>query len=83
MAEQETTPVFPVSKWHIGPVIRLEMVVVRFEFLSHPLQKPAEADPGRNYALSPTQTRMLIKELERSLDQLEKFGPQAPEGQKH
>jgi hypothetical protein len=82
MAE-ESTPVFPVSAWHIGPVLRMEMVIVRFAFLSHALQKPEEADPGRNYALTLAQTRMLVKELERSIQQLEKSGPQTPDGQKH
>jgi biofilm regulator BssS len=78
----EEIPVFPVSAWEIGPVPSLGMVLIRFGFLSHQLQKPNESQWDRRYALSPEITRKLIAELGNVLDRLEKLGPQAPPGPK-
>jgi biofilm regulator BssS len=80
--QEETFPVFPVSAWQIGPVPSYGIVVVRFAFLAHSLQKLDEAEWGRRYALQPNKVRELIQELERSLRHLESAAPQAPPGQR-
>ena len=83
MAEQETTPVFPVSAWEVGPVPSHGFVFIRFGFLSGPMQKPNESQWDRRYALSPVIARKLIDELRGALDHLESLGPQSPEGPKN
>ena len=77
---ESNLPLFPVSGWEIGPVPRLGLLIVRFEFLSHSLQKLTEADPGRRYALQPEQARKLITALQDSLRQLDNTVPGAPPG---
>lgn len=72
----DNIPIFPVSGWDAGPVPSMGIMVIRFHFLAHPLQKLEEADPGRNYALTPPQLRELRDAIDRALVKLEK--PEVP-----
>jgi hypothetical protein len=73
-------PLFPVAAMTVGPVPRMEIVVIRFDFLTGPMQPPEQANPGRHYAMTPQQARELAQRIADSLRQLENAGPAVPPG---
>lgn len=76
-------PLFPVAGWMVGPIPRLGLATIKFDFVTNALQRPEEANEGRHYALTPLQLRELIEKMQSALDVLESAGEQAPEGQRH
>ncbi|MFC3336923.1 hypothetical protein [Paracandidimonas soli] len=74
---------FPVAGWAVGPIPKLGLATIKFDFLTHPLQKPEEANEGRYYALTPAQLRELIQKMQSALERLENSPEQAPEGPRH
>ncbi|QDQ87716.1 hypothetical protein FMZ60_09015 [Alcaligenaceae bacterium SJ-26] len=76
-------PLFPVAGWAIGPIPSYGIATIKFDFLTHPLQKVEEANEGRHYALTPAQLRELIQKMQSTLDVLENTVEQAPGGPAH
>lgn len=76
-------PLFPVAEWDISTIPAYNAVIIRLGFLSHPLQKMEEADPGRRYVLQATQARELRDAIDRALQKLQSAGPQTPPGERH
>lgn len=76
-------PLFPVAGWTVGPIPRLGLATIKFDFLTNTLQSPDQANEGRHYALTPLQLRELIEKMQLALLALERVGEQAPEGPKH
>jgi hypothetical protein len=74
---------FPVAGWSVGPIPKYGIATIQFNFLTHPLQKPEEANEGRHYALTPDQLRELIQKMQSALDLLESSVAEAPEGPAH
>jgi len=79
----ESIPLFPVSAWTVGPVPTMGLAVIKFDFLTNPMQPPEEANPGRHYALTPAQLRELIEQMRSALQKLESDVPQAQPGPTH
>lgn len=73
-------PLFPVASITTGIVQAYGVVLMKLDFLTHAMQIPAEAQPGRTYALTPTQARALVQQIETALHQLESAGFQPPPG---
>jgi hypothetical protein len=71
-------PTFPVTAWEVRSVPSYDLVIVKFAFLVHSLQRMEEANPGRNYALTRTQLRELIPVLQSALQRLESSGSPPP-----
>lgn len=67
-------PLFPVAGWTVGPVPRLGVATIKFDFLTNTLQSPDQANEGRHYALTPAQLRELIQKMQSALDVLESAG---------
>lgn len=59
---------FPVSEWEIGVIPAYDAIFIRLAFLSHPLQKLEESDPGRRYAFQRAQLVELRNAITRALD---------------
>lgn len=79
----EQIPLFPVAAWTVGPVPKLGYAVIKFDFLTNALQSPAQANPGRHYALQPAQVRELIERLQSALQVLESTGEATSPGPTH
>lgn len=74
---------FPVTGWEIAAIPAHGLLFIRPAFLTHPLQKPDEADPGRRYLLTTDQARQMRDAIDRILHQLESGGPQGSRVPKH
>jgi biofilm regulator BssS len=75
---------FPVTGWEIKNVPAYDIILLNLQFLSSPMQRIEQADPGRNYAMTPAQIQELIAALQRSLEKHRSDAPQAvPPGEKH
>lgn len=64
-------PAFPVANITTGPQPKLGAVLIRFDFLTNLMQPPSEANPGRNYLLTPVQARHLAEKILAALPLLE------------
>ena len=64
-------PCFPITGYTIGPIPSMGIVLVRFPFLASPMQALEQADPGRNYALTPVQAREVRDAIDRALAKLD------------
>ncbi|MEC5213298.1 hypothetical protein RCH06_001844 [Polaromonas sp. CG_9.5] len=67
----EEIPLFPVATLTVGPVPRMGIVVMRPDFLTTLMQSPAQAQPGRTYALTVPQAHYLVEQIQKSLAMLE------------
>lgn len=76
-------PLFPVAAWTVGPIPRLGVATIKFDFLTNPLQRPDQANEGRYYALGAAQRRELIEKMQSALHALESSDQQGLEGQTH
>ncbi|HDL6960501.1 TPA: bssS family protein [Yersinia enterocolitica] len=83
MSKKDDIPVFPVTGWQAGPLPGHDMLILKFQFLSSPMQKLDEAQESQFYAMQPAMVRNLISDLTRHLEALEKYGVQFPPGKKH
>ncbi|WP_269935838.1 bssS family protein [Serratia liquefaciens] len=83
MSKKDDIPVFPVAGWQAGPLPGYDMLVLKFQFLSTPMQKLDEAQESQFFAMQPDMVRNLISDLTRHLEALEKSGVQSPAGEKH
>ena len=80
---QEDIPLFPVTNLTVGPIPRLGIVMLRPDFLTNYMQKPADAEFGRSYAMTPVQVRGLVELLESALLKLEAAPPPTGLGPLH
>lgn len=67
-------PMFPITAYELGAIPEQGAIVIRFPFVSHPLQKPTEADPGRRYVLNVAQAIELRDALDRLLQRVKAAG---------
>lgn len=82
-SDDGSIPVFPVAGWSISFAPEEEAILLQLSFLSHLLQKPEEADPGRTYVLKEIQVEHLRDALDRALQKLRSAGPPTPQGPQH
>ncbi|MGP2470312.1 bssS family protein [Yersinia sp. 2540 StPb PI] len=83
MSKKDDIPVFPVAGWQAGPLPGHDMLILKFQFISSPMQKLGEAQESQFYALQPDMVRSLISDLTRHLEVLERCGVQFPVEKKH
>lgn len=81
--DKDDVPLFPVAGWEIGPLPSLGVVMIQPHFLTHPMQRPEEANSGRRYVLTPQQALELAGAIQRALQKLESNGPPGAPGPKH
>ena len=81
--KQNDEPAFPVASITSGPQPNLGAYLIRFDFLTNQMQAPNEANPGRNYLLTPVQARYLAEKILSALPMLESGAPQGIGIQKH
>ena len=81
--KQNDEPAFPVANITTGPQPKLGAILIRFDFLTNLMQPPIEANPGRNYLLTPVQARYLAEKILSALPMLESGETQAPPHPKH
>lgn len=63
-------PLFPVVSLTVATVPTMRLVIIRPDFLSHPLQSVDEATPGRTYALTDHQAETLVQQIQSALAKL-------------
>lgn len=83
MSNEENIPLFPVAAWTVGPVVAYDIVTIKMDFLTNPLQHPNEANPGLRYALTRAQALELAQKILESVHFLETAEPQGAPGPKH
>lgn len=76
-------PLFPVASIHTGPLTSIGAVLIRFDFLTNPMQPAEQANAGRNYALTPEQARYLAKQIGSALATLQSASSPGPPGPTH
>lgn len=81
--KQNDEPAFPVATITTGPQPKLGAILIRFDFLTNLMQPTSEANPGRNYLLTPIQARYLVEKILSALPLLENAAPQETPHQKH
>lgn len=74
------TPIFPVASITTGIVPAYGVVLMKLDYLANSMQSPEEANPGRNYALTPVQAQTLVQQIQSALQKLESAGFQPPPG---
>lgn len=74
---------FPVAGWQIGPVPTHDIIALKFQFLSHALQKNEEAQESQMFAMTPAQGRELIERIQAAIDVLEKSDSQGSAFPRH
>jgi len=74
---------FPVTSITVGPQPSLGVFLIRFDFLTNPLQSPDQPNPGRNYLLTPVQARYLAEKIQSQLHLLESGASPGTGDQKH
>ncbi|MDR0480587.1 MAG: hypothetical protein LBG66_01730 [Gallionellaceae bacterium] len=79
----EEVALFPVATITAGPIPEIDAVIIRFDFLTHGMQRPDEAQAGRNYALSPVQARYLVEKISSALTTLDNAASQGDGAPKH
>ena len=75
-------PIFPVAGWQQAALPDKGVFVLEFNFLTHHLQHPSEAQEGRFYALTQPQLRALIADAQKALQTLESSAEKAPPGRR-
>jgi len=71
MAEDGGIPLFPVVGFEVRFMPSNGWIFIRLPFISHAMQRPEEADPGRRYAFSPRQARQLADGILEELAKME------------
>ncbi|HDU1488328.1 TPA: bssS family protein [Klebsiella pneumoniae] len=83
MSKQNDIPTFPVAGWTAGPLPGYDALVVKFQYLSSPMQPMESAQETEFFALTPEMTEALISDLQRHIDTLRKSGIHSPREGKH
>lgn len=76
-------PAFPVTGWTALVSVEHQAMFLKLPFLSHPLQRPSEADPGRTYILTKSQLENLEQQIQKALRQLETPASPNKTGSRH
>lgn len=76
-------PLFPVANIVSGPLVTMGIVLIRFDFLAHAMQRPEAASPGRNYVLTPVQAHYLMQQISAALATRGNAPPPAASGPQH
>lgn len=80
---KDEIPVSPICGWTAGAVPRMELFMLRFQYLVHSMQPLAKPNESPTYALTAMQLRELIEKMQQGLQTLESTEPQAPPFPRH
>ena len=69
---------FPVAGYTLRSVAAYDALLLRFDYLSHPMQSPDEAHPGRDYMMTRAQAIELRDALSRAIEKMQQ-APIPPE----
>ena len=83
MKEQENLALCPVTQYSVAPIAAYGAVVMRLDFLSHPMQDSAQPHPGRNYLLTPAEAKTLAQKILAVCAELESGEPPTGLGPRH
>ncbi|UTJ46147.1 bssS family protein [Atlantibacter subterranea] len=83
MSQKDDIPVFPVTGWHAGPLPGYDALIVKFQFLSSPMQPIETAQETQFFALTPEMAESLVSDLQRHIESLRKSGVHSPQEDKH
>lgn len=81
--KNEEIPIFPVTELTVGPVPRMGLIMIRPDYLTHPMQAIEQSQIGRTYALTPSQAHVLVQQIQKALAQLESAPTPDGGGLKH
>lgn len=73
----------PVTTCTVAPIAAYGAVIIRLDFLSHPMQPVAQAHPGRNYLLAPEEAKKLAQKIFEVCAELESGPPPGIAGPTH
>lgn len=69
--DEPQVSLFPITGWEMRPVSAYDAIVVRFQYLSSPLQPEDSPHTGPGLVLTRSQTADLIHILQKQLARLE------------
>lgn len=62
---QDDIPLLPVAGWEVAPISAYQAVMLRLAFLSHPMQRPDEAQQTPHFVLNAQQALELSEVLKK------------------
>lgn len=83
MHTQEDPPIFFVTGWKIGPLPGYDALVIKFQYVTSPLQAFETAQETQFFGITPEMARTLISDLEKYIETEEKSASQIPQYDKH
>lgn len=83
MSKKDDIPVFPVAGWKVGPLPGYDALVFKLQFLTSPTQPLEEAQETQFFGITPDMARVLITELERNIETVEKSSSTIHPSEKH
>lgn len=81
--KQDDLALCPVTTYVVAPIQAYGAVLMRLDFLSHPMQDPKEAHQGRNYLLTVAEARKLAQRTLAVCAELESGETPTGPGPKH
>ena len=76
-------PLAPSAGWTIGPIKAYEAVTFKFNFLSHSMQSPDEAQDTPQFVMTAAQAAEFAEAIGRTIQQLKNAEFQAAPGPRH
>ncbi|WP_261832922.1 bssS family protein [Leminorella grimontii] len=83
MSKENDVPVFPVTRWDMGPLPGYNAVAMRFHFIASPMDEIESAQQTNYMVITPDMARALISDLQRHLETAEGAGFQVQQSDKH
>ncbi|EEQ0857101.1 bssS family protein [Salmonella enterica subsp. enterica serovar Enteritidis] len=83
MSQKDDIPVFPVTGWQAGPLPGYDALVVKFQFLSSPMQPIESAQETQFLVLTPEMGESLASDLQRHIQDLRNSDVHSPQEGKH
>ena len=83
MSKQDDIPVFPVAGWKVGPLPGYDAVVIKFQYLSSPMQPLEGAQETQFFAITPEMAEALIADLQKHIQTVRNSDIHSPAGEKH
>jgi len=80
---QEEIPLNPIAGWQVGPISAHRAVMLRLDFLTHPMQRPDEAHQTPQLVLTAPQAQELAEALQRAAGRATSGGPEGAGVPKH
>ncbi|ECE0793887.1 bssS family protein [Salmonella enterica subsp. diarizonae] len=76
-------PIFPVTGWKSGPLQSGDCLVLKFEYITSPMQSLESAQSTQFFGLTPQIAESLIADLQKSINSLKSDGNAPRQAEKH